>query len=237
MSHSLPHLTLTTNTSSLSPFSSSSPICPTVSPSQTITMNLDPNIPCDGPRQSDGSTQIPSLTGSEPKSIGTKSIKTSRPEEWSLTGILGQICINYLKNSREITTKIFSLKIWMDLEKLVPRCPTSSHTCIPILTQRKSIADSTFGAPPAERSGASELHQNFAGQSPDSAEQQLYKTAGSLCWHEKHLRGSECARTPWSYDSSFVWGMCPSFSISTAGECCVVQRDPIRDDIESLRIF
>ena len=35
-----------------------------------------------------------------------------------------------------------SPKIWMNLEKLVLRCPTSSHRCIPIMTQRESIADS-----------------------------------------------------------------------------------------------
>ena len=62
MSHSLPHLTLTTRTSSLSPISSTSPIFPTVSPSQTSPVILNPYIPCDGPRQGGGSTQIPSLT-------------------------------------------------------------------------------------------------------------------------------------------------------------------------------
>ena len=65
MSLSLPHLTLITSTSSLSPFSSTSPIFPTVSPSQKNTSNLIPCIPCDGPRQSGGSTQIPSLTDFE----------------------------------------------------------------------------------------------------------------------------------------------------------------------------
>ena len=39
----------------------------------------------------------------------------------------------------EITAKIPSLKMWMNLEKLVPRCPTSSHRCIPIMTQRKAL--------------------------------------------------------------------------------------------------
>ena len=65
MSHSLPHLTVTTSTSSLSSFSSTSPIFPTVSPSQTSTMILNPKIPCDVPQQSGGSTQIPSLTCTE----------------------------------------------------------------------------------------------------------------------------------------------------------------------------
>ena len=43
-------------------------------------MVLDPDIPCDGPRQSCGSTQIPSLTGYEPKSAETKVIETEAIE-------------------------------------------------------------------------------------------------------------------------------------------------------------
>ena len=54
------------------PISSTSPIFPTVSPLQTSPMILDPYIPCDVPRQSGGSTQIPSLTGCEPKSVEFK---------------------------------------------------------------------------------------------------------------------------------------------------------------------
>ena len=63
MSRSLPHLTLTTSTSSLSPISSTSPTFPTVSPLHTGPMIPDTYVPCDVPRQSVGSTQIPSLTG------------------------------------------------------------------------------------------------------------------------------------------------------------------------------
>ena len=48
MSRSLPHLTLTTSTSSLSPILSTSPIFPTVSSSQTSPMILNPFLPCDG---------------------------------------------------------------------------------------------------------------------------------------------------------------------------------------------
>ena len=48
---------------SLSPISSTSLIFPTVSPSQTSLMILNPYTPCDGPRQCGGSTQIPSLAG------------------------------------------------------------------------------------------------------------------------------------------------------------------------------
>ena len=59
MSRSLPHLTLTTSTSSLSP---TSPIFPTFSPSHPNPLTHDPYLPCEDPRQSGGSTQIPSLT-------------------------------------------------------------------------------------------------------------------------------------------------------------------------------
>ena len=47
-----------------------------MSPSQTSTVNLNPSLPCDGPRQSGGSTQIPSLTDYEPKSVELKDIET-----------------------------------------------------------------------------------------------------------------------------------------------------------------
>ena len=46
----------------LSPISPTSHIFPTVSPSQTSLMILNPPIPCSGPQQSGGATQIPSLT-------------------------------------------------------------------------------------------------------------------------------------------------------------------------------
>ena len=39
-------------------------------------MTLDPCIPCDVPRQSGGLTQIPSLTGYEPKSVENKAFDT-----------------------------------------------------------------------------------------------------------------------------------------------------------------
>ena len=75
MFHSLPHLTLTTSTSSLSPILPTSPIFPTVCPAHTRSMILGPIFTCDVPRPSDGSTQVPSFTGEEPKSIETKAIE------------------------------------------------------------------------------------------------------------------------------------------------------------------
>ena len=77
MSHSLPHLTLTTSTSSLSP---SSPVFPTISPTHRKTFGTRWYLPCDVPRQSGGSTQIPSLTGCEPKVIETIVIETEAVE-------------------------------------------------------------------------------------------------------------------------------------------------------------
>ena len=44
MSHSLPHLSLTTTTSSLSP---TSPIFPTISPTHTRSLVHDPYLPCE----------------------------------------------------------------------------------------------------------------------------------------------------------------------------------------------
>ena len=80
MSRSLPHLTLTTSTSSLSP---TSPTFPTFSPSHPSPSAHDPYLPCEDPRQSGGSTQIPSLTGYEPKVIepedlGPRRVETNR---------------------------------------------------------------------------------------------------------------------------------------------------------------
>ena len=62
MSHSSPHLTLTTSISSLSPTSWK---FPTVSPIHTRSLVHYPCLPCKVPRQSGGSTQIPSLTGTD----------------------------------------------------------------------------------------------------------------------------------------------------------------------------
>ena len=43
-------------------------------------MILDPYVPCDVPRQSGGSTQIPSLTGYDPKSVEINAIDTEAIE-------------------------------------------------------------------------------------------------------------------------------------------------------------
>ena len=88
VSFSLPHLTLSTSTSSLSP---TSPIFPTVSPTRTRLLVHDEYLPCDVPRQSVGSTQIPSLTGYEPKLIETEAVKPEdlKPRKIDLDRNLG----------------------------------------------------------------------------------------------------------------------------------------------------
>ena len=84
MSHSLPHRTLTTSTSSLSPIASSSPIFPTVSPAHTGSMALRPKFTCDVPRQSGGSTQIPSLKQIMSKLVEINAIETEAIESEDL---------------------------------------------------------------------------------------------------------------------------------------------------------
>ena len=86
MSHFLLHLTLSTSTSSLSP------IFPTISPTHTRPSVHDACLPYDVPRQSGGSTHIPSLTVSEPKLlIETEAIEPEdlEPRKIELNRILG----------------------------------------------------------------------------------------------------------------------------------------------------
>ena len=80
MSRFLQHVTLTTSTNSLSSISSTSPIFSTVSLLHTSPLILDTYVSCDVPRQSGGSTKIPSLTGYEPKFVENKAIETEAIE-------------------------------------------------------------------------------------------------------------------------------------------------------------
>ena len=77
MSRSLPHKTLTTSTSSLSPASS---VFQPFSPSQSFPLVLDPYIPCDDSWRSGGSTENPSPTGHEPKVIQSNDLEPGRIE-------------------------------------------------------------------------------------------------------------------------------------------------------------
>ena len=75
--HPSPHLIVSTSTSSLC-----HPFHPPLLPFRRCllykqaSLVLDPQIPCDGPPQSGGSTKIPSLTGYEPKSVEINAIDT-----------------------------------------------------------------------------------------------------------------------------------------------------------------
>ena len=66
MSRSLPHLTLTTSTSSLSP---TSPILQLSSPTHPSLLSHDPYIHCEDSRRSCGSSDLQSPTGYEPQRI------------------------------------------------------------------------------------------------------------------------------------------------------------------------
>ena len=55
-------------------FLPTSPVFPTISQTHTRLLVHDEYLPCDVPRQSGGSTQIPSLTGYEPNVIETEAI-------------------------------------------------------------------------------------------------------------------------------------------------------------------
>ena len=143
MSCPLPHLTLTTSTSSLS---STSPIFATFSHPHPSPLAHDPCLPCDVPRQSGGSTQIPSLTGYEPKSLETKVIETeaieSEDPEPRIIDLDRNLGTDPYQTQERNLGENYQNPIAEDkvnLEKLVLRCPTSSHRCIPIMTQRKAL--------------------------------------------------------------------------------------------------
>ena len=139
MSHSSPHLTLSTCTSYLSPIS---PTFPTISQTHIqdfwYTMNIYPATFHGrvADQRKSPLSQVMSPTSSRPKQ---SILKTSSPEELSLPGIFGQIRIKYRKDLSEKITKILSPKMWRDLEKLAPRSPLSNHRCIPIMTQRRAL--------------------------------------------------------------------------------------------------
>ena len=96
-------------------------IFPTIPPTHTRPLVHDPYLPCEVPRQRVGSTQIPPLTGYEPKSIETEAIKPEdlEPRRTELDRNLGQIRIKDRKDLREITTKILSSEIWMNFRDVL----------------------------------------------------------------------------------------------------------------------
>ena len=138
MSHSLPHMTLTTSTSSLW---RTSPFFPTISPTHTRPSVHEPDLPREVPRQSGGSTQIPSLTGYEPNAIEAEAIEPEDPEprRIELDRNLGtdpyQIQEIFSRNN-------FQYPITEDMDefgKVGAEMSHISHRCIPIMTQRKAL--------------------------------------------------------------------------------------------------
>ena len=105
---------------------------PTISPTHTRPSVHDPYLPCEVPRQRSGSTQIPSLTRFEPTLIETEAIEPEdiEPNKVELDKNLGTDPHQIQERKWEATSKILSPKIWMNLENMMPRCPTSSHRWI-----------------------------------------------------------------------------------------------------------
>ena len=105
-------------------------------------MILKPYLLCDGPpdRHKSHLLQVmsPNLLSSNTPTPKRSNLKTSSQKSWALRN-LGKIGMKYRKDWWELTTRIQSLRIWMNLVKLVQRRPTSSHRCIPITTQRRAL--------------------------------------------------------------------------------------------------
>ena len=105
-------------------------------------MILNPYFPCDGPRQSDGSTQIPSLTGYEPKSVEFKNIDAEAIEPEDLEPRRVELDRNLGTDPYQIQERFMRNSLTGDMDefgKLVQRRPTSSHRDIPITTQRRAL--------------------------------------------------------------------------------------------------
>ena len=77
MSRPLPHSTLTSCTSSLSP---TSPIFQSFSPTQSGPLSYDLYVHCDDPRRSDGITKSTTPTGYEPKLIAPEDLEPKKIE-------------------------------------------------------------------------------------------------------------------------------------------------------------
>ena len=136
MSRSLPHLTLTTSTSSLSP---TSPIFPTISPTHTRPLARDPYLPCDVPRQSGGSAQIPSLTGFEPKLIETEAIEPEdlEPRKIELDRNLGT---DPYQIQERLMRSTFQNPVTEDMDEFGKVGAGMSYIqSLPIMTQRRVL--------------------------------------------------------------------------------------------------
>ena len=118
-----------------------SPVFLTISPTRTRLSVNDPYLPCEVPRQSGGSTQIPSLTGYEPKVIETEAIEPEdlEPRKIELDRILGTEPHQMQGRFAKINHQNPIAEDMDESALLVPRYRTSSYRCIPIMTQRKAL--------------------------------------------------------------------------------------------------
>ena len=89
MSRSLPHLTLTTSTSSLSP---TSPILQSSSPTHPSLLFHDPKIHCDDSRRSCGSSDLQSPTSCEPQRIELDKNLEVEHQDQTRVRIMGDDC-------------------------------------------------------------------------------------------------------------------------------------------------
>ena len=124
MSHSLPHLRRTTNTSSLSHISSASPIFPTDSPSHTQTLRLSTHIyPAmfHGRVADQHKSHLSQVM--RPKSVEIKATETEAIEPEDL-------------EPRNIELdKILGTEQYQTQERFT----RSTHRCIPIMIQRRAL--------------------------------------------------------------------------------------------------
>ena len=114
---------------------------PHLSSSRSLTHSpdlwvLDPYTPCDDPRQSGGSTQIPSLTGYEPKVIEPNDLEPRRIElDRNLGTDLHQTQERILGDDYQN----LSQKIRKRLENFMSTCPTSNQEYTPFTIQLKAL--------------------------------------------------------------------------------------------------
>ena len=122
MSRSLPHLTLTTSTSSLS---HTSPILQSLSPTHSSLLTHDPCIHCDDSRRSDGSSDLPSPTSNKPKRMELDRNLQIEHQDLTRERVVGD---DY---QSPITDMVSS------------RCPTTSHRYTQIMIHQKALLTGT----------------------------------------------------------------------------------------------
>ena len=106
----------------------------TVSPLHTSPVIFDPCLPCDVPRQSGRSTQTQIVWDQSHRDRSGRAWRPRAQKNWAWK--------KYWDRSVSNTGKFVRNSITEDVEefgKLLQRRPTSSHRCIPIMTQRRAL--------------------------------------------------------------------------------------------------